>query len=80
MLDFKNLNNIDSQGMHKIYDKWPEIAKESYESDLESFDFKDIDHIVFAGMGGSGAIVDFFYEKSLGKRFCTNLHFRYKQN
>lgn len=46
--------------MHKIYDRWPEIAKESYESDHESVDFKNIDHVVFAGMGGSGAIGDLF--------------------
>lgn len=44
--------------MHKVYDRWPQIAKESYESDLEPIDFKDIDHIVFSGMGGSGAIGD----------------------
>lgn len=44
--------------MSKIYDRWPEIAKESYESSLDSFDLKEIDHIVFSGMGGSGAIGD----------------------
>jgi len=46
--------------MYAVYDRWPKIAKESYESELEPFDFKDIDHIVFAGMGGSGAIGDLF--------------------
>ena len=46
--------------MYKIYDKWPEIARESFESNQESVDFEDIDHIVFAGMGGSGAIGDIF--------------------
>jgi len=46
--------------MYKVYDKWPEIAKEAYESNLEPVDFHDIDHIVFAGMGGSGAIGDLF--------------------
>ena len=44
--------------MYKIYDKWPQIAKESYNLNLESVDIKDIDHIVFAGMGGSGALGD----------------------
>jgi len=38
--------------MYKVYDKWPQIARESYESNLEPIDFKDIDHIVFSGMGG----------------------------
>src|SRR5690349_16279230 len=46
--------------MYKIYDKWPEIARESYESDADIVDFRDIDHIVFAGMGGSGALGDIF--------------------
>jgi len=46
--------------MYKIYDRWPQIARESYESNLEPIDFKDIDHIVFAGMGGSGALGDIF--------------------
>jgi len=46
--------------MYKVYDRWPQIARESFESNLEPIDFKDIDHIVFAGMGGSGAIGDLF--------------------
>ena len=46
--------------MYKVYDKWPEIARQAYESNLESVDFDGINHIVFAGMGGSGTIGDFF--------------------
>jgi len=46
--------------MHEVYDRWPQIAKESYESDLKPVDFKDIDHIIFAGMGGSGTVGDIF--------------------
>ena len=46
--------------MYKVYDKWPEIARESFVSNQESIDFEGIDHIVFAGMGGSGAIGDVF--------------------
>jgi len=46
--------------MYEVYDRWPQIAKESYESDLKPVDFKDIDHIIFSGMGGSGAIGDLF--------------------
>ncbi|TAK15968.1 MAG: SIS domain-containing protein [Nitrosarchaeum sp.] len=46
--------------MYKVYDKWPEIARESFESNHEQVDFHDIDHIVFAGMGGSGTIGDLF--------------------
>ena len=70
MLDIETMNKIDSHGMYKIYDKWPEIARNAYESNLGSIDFKNIDHIVFAGMGGSGAIGDLF-ASILSK---TNIH------
>jgi len=60
LLDISILDKYDTQGMYKIYDKWPQIAKESYESDLIPVDFKNIDHIVFSGMGGSGALGDIF--------------------
>ncbi len=46
--------------MYEVYDKWPEIARESFESIEEAIDFEGIDHIIFAGMGGSGAIGDVF--------------------
>lgn len=46
--------------MYKVYDTWPQIARESYQSNHDSIDFGGIDHIVFAGMGGSGAIGDIF--------------------
>jgi len=60
LLDVSTLERFDSKGMYKIYDKWPEIARESYEIVQEPFEFSDIDHIVFAGMGGSGTIGDVF--------------------
>ncbi len=60
ILDLPVIEKYDSQKMYKVYDKWPEIARESFESSQESIDFNDIDHIVFAGMGGSGAIGDVF--------------------
>jgi len=44
--------------MYGVYDKWPQIGRESYESNLDSVEFKDIDNIVFSGVGGSGAIGD----------------------
>ena len=46
--------------MYKIYDEWPKIADKSYNSNLEIIDFGKVNHIVFAGMGGSGSIGDFF--------------------
>ena len=60
MLDYSQIEKYDPSGMHKIYDQWPQIAKDAYESNLEPVDFKNIDHIVFAGMGGSGTIGDLF--------------------
>jgi len=46
--------------MHKVYDDWPGIAKKAYSNDIESLSYDGIDHIVFAGMGGSGALADIF--------------------
>jgi glucose/mannose-6-phosphate isomerase len=60
MLDIATMDKVDKQGMYQIYDRWPQIAKESYNSVRDPIDYKDIDHIVFAGMGGSGAIGDLF--------------------
>jgi len=56
--------------MHVIYDRWPEIAQESYNASLEPVEFQSVDHIVFAGMGGSGAIGSIF-SSILSK---TNIH------
>jgi glucose/mannose-6-phosphate isomerase len=39
---------------------WPDMAKESYKQEFSKPEFKDIDHVVFAGMGGSGTIGDVF--------------------
>jgi len=60
MLDIATIEKYDLQKMYKIYDKWPEIARKSFESNQEPANFDDIDHIVFVGMGGSGAIGDLF--------------------
>ena len=59
-MDIATLEKYDSQKMYKIYDKWPDIARKSFEADQESIYFENIDHIVFVGMGGSGAIGDLF--------------------
>ena len=53
-----DLDRVDKERMYKTYDSWPDIARESYENKFEKFDAKDIDHIVFSGMGGSGSIGD----------------------
>ncbi len=60
VLDEKTLKRLDSKGMHAIYDKWPETARRSFESGHEKVGFDGIRDVVFAGMGGSGAIGDVF--------------------
>ncbi len=60
MITLSDLQKFDSSGMHNVYDKWPQIAREAYESELKEISYDGIDHIVFAGMGGSGAIGDLF--------------------
>jgi len=54
------LQNYDKSGMYKIYDRWPQIALNFFEKKWDEISFKDIEHIVFAGMGGSGTIGDVF--------------------
>ena len=70
MLNKDSLEKNDTNGMCSIYDKWAHIAKDAYDSDLEPVDFKDINHVVFSGMGGSGTIGDLF-SSILSK---TNIH------
>ena len=70
VLDYSQIEKYDPSGIHKVYDNWPKIAREAYESDLEPIEFKYIDHIVFVGMGGSGAMADIF-NSILSK---TNIH------
>jgi glucose/mannose-6-phosphate isomerase len=64
-----NLEKIDSKKMFKIYDDWPEIAKNAYLK-AKSNSRESAKHIIFAGMGGSGTMGDFF-AAILSK---TNLH------
>lgn len=54
------LKRYDTSGMRHIYDRWPEIAHTSYREGPARLDIEDVNHIVFAGMGGSGTLGDFF--------------------
>ena len=67
ILNISTMKKIDSQKIFKIYDDWPKIAEKSFKLDIETEDFKNINHIVFAGMGGSGTIGDIF-ESILSKK------------
>lgn len=70
MIDYNDLEKIDVSGMHKIYDEWPIIARNAYETDFKLINSINVKHIVFAGMGGSGALGDIF-SSILSK---TNIH------
>ena len=70
MISKEQMEKIDSEKMFRIYDNWPKIARESFYTKIEPFDFGKINHIIFAGMGGSGTLGDFF-AAILSK---TNLH------
>jgi glucose/mannose-6-phosphate isomerase len=60
LLNLEKLEKIDSDNMHSIYDEWPEISEKAFSSKVQEIKIKKIEHIIFAGMGGSGAIGDFF--------------------
>ena len=60
MIDYQSLKKIDSKGMFEIYDNWPQIASESFSDELKPISYDGIDHIIFAGMGGSGTLGDIF--------------------
>jgi len=57
-MELNDLIKIDKKQMYKTYDDWPNIARQSFEEQFKKIDVRDIDHIVFAGMGGSGSIGD----------------------
>jgi len=46
--------------MYQVYDRWPELAKNAFNDDVYPVSYEGIDHIVFSGMGGSGALADIF--------------------
>ena len=53
-----NLQKIDEMKMYEFYDKWPKLAELSYKKEFTVTKFPEVDHIIFAGMGGSGRIGD----------------------
>jgi glucose/mannose-6-phosphate isomerase len=58
ILNISAIEEYDTEKMYKIYDEWPSIARKSFDSQQKTFDYENIEHIVIAGMGGSGAIGD----------------------
>ena len=70
MLTKDDLQIHDSSKMYAVYDDWPNIARDAYAKNSNKIDLDPTNHIVFAGMGGSGTIGDFF-SAVLSK---TNIH------
>jgi len=60
LLKIDDIKSIDSHNMYEVYDRWPQISRENFSANFSKIDIKNIDHIVFAGMGGSGTIGDVF--------------------
>ena len=60
MLSLRDIQKIDVQKICLAYERWPTLARKSYEKKNERLDLKNIDHFVFAGMGGSGTLGDTF--------------------
>ena len=55
----KDLIKYDPTKIHETYDQWPQIAKAAYQNEnCTQYDFKNIDKVLFAGMGGSGTVGD----------------------
>ena len=69
-MKISDIQRYDSKKMYETYDYWPKLAKEYYEKDFSKLEIDDVDHIVFAGMGGSGTIGDII-SSILSK---TNIH------
>ena len=59
-MKISDIQRYDSKKMYETYDNWASIAKKNYEQNFDQIDFKNLDHIVFSGMGGSGSINDIF--------------------
>ena len=69
-MKISDIHRYDSEKMYEAYDYWPKSAKEHYEKDFSKLEIDNVDHIVFAGMGGSGTIGDII-SSILSK---TNIH------
>jgi len=57
-MELNDLIRIDKKQMFKAYNDWPDIARASFKENFDKVDMREIDNIVFAGMGGSGTIGD----------------------
>jgi len=70
LLELNTIKKFDKYEMINVYEKWPEIAKNAFDLDYKILQIQNVNHIIFAGMGGSGTIGDIF-ASILSK---TNIH------
>jgi len=57
-MKIEDLERFDPQKMYQTYDKWPTYSENAFKKEFSKIQLQDIDHVVLAGMGGSGAIGD----------------------
>ena len=60
MLSQEEIDVIDTEKMYLAYERWPDLAKQCFDNNENELDLENIDHFVFAGMGGSGTLGDVF--------------------
>ena len=59
-MNLEEIKKNDTKNMFGIYDKWSEIAQQNFQQEFSRPELKEIDHVIFAGMGGSGTVGDIF--------------------
>ena len=57
-MNIEDLERFDPQKMYKTYDEWPTYSEDAFKKEFSKLQLQDVDHVVLAGMGGSGAIGD----------------------
>ena len=72
-MKISDIQRYDSKKMYESYDNWAEVAQKNYNKDLPKIQFKNIDHIVFAGVGGSGTVGDVISSIQSKKNIHTNV-------
>ena len=60
MLSQNDIDLIDTHKMYSAYEIWSDLSKQHFTNTEKELDFRDIDHFIFAGMGGSGTLGDVF--------------------
>jgi len=59
-MDIETIKKFDSKRMFEVYDTWPKLANTSFSKKYEDINDFNVNHLVFAGMGGSGNLGDVF--------------------